>query len=199
MKFFFKAMLIFSLISSSCKKEIINISVPDYKYTGYPGDITGLLLNGQPWTIPSDWHTQTFGLVHLPDTSCNILFGSVRVKSFTNNKEDRESIGIGSIPMKEGKFIFPAAADITLPTCSPVIITAIFLHEADGDAIAGIYTRLPNVESSVTISSYDTISGDVRGTFDITFFKHYKTPGYYDNYPDTVRFNGGTFHTKWIK
>ncbi len=199
MKNFFKAILIFTLITVSCKKEIINPPVPDYKYTGYPGDITGLLFNGQPWTIPSYWYTQTFGSVDLPDMSCNMISGSIHVNSFTNRKENRESIGIASIPMKIGKFIFPAEADIALPSCSPVLIASIFLHEADGDAIAGIYTRLPNVESSVTISSYDTISGDVRGTFDITFFKHYKTPGYYNNYPDTVRFSGGQFHTKWIK
>ena len=199
MKNFFIPMFIFALIIVSCKKEIINTQVPDYQYTGYPGDITGLLFNGQPWTLPLNWHTQTFGLVHLPDTSCNKLFGSIHVESFTGSKENRESIGISSIPVKRGKFIFPTEADITLPTCSPVLIAAIFLFEADGDAIAGIYTRLPNVESSVTISSYDTISGDVRGTFDITFLKHYKTPGYYNNYPDTVRFNGGQFHTKWIK
>ncbi len=191
MKNFLMFVFFISIFIFSCKKDSTN-----YALNGYPGEITGLMFNDTAWVLPKGWYAQALGFVHYADPTCNINYGVIRIKSFTQDSYERELIGMAGIPFKTGKFIMTG---IDTVACTTVPNASLALEAADGDAIAGLYDRLRSVESSITVASYDSISGDVKGTFDITFVKNTKNPDYYKNYSDTVRFNGGQFHTKWIK
>ncbi len=178
----------------SCKKES-NTLVSKYWW----GEVTGVTLNGSSWPSQKDWNIKIAGRKFDTTANCNFRAGSVLIATYQGNDLWRETIGIGAIPLKVGKFIFTNNDPINnLPgTC--LLGATLFLSTADGDADVGDYVSTTGIESSVTISSYDTITSEVRGSFDITFVKKYRSSDYYTNYTDTVRFNNGQFHTRWIK
>lgn len=66
----------------------------------------------------------------------------------------------------------------------------------DYDEFKGNYTILESDSSSfVTLESYDTITKEIKGRFDLTFIKDIKP---YPEASDTIRFRDGYFHTKII-
>lgn len=191
--FFFFTFLFFGI---GCKKDTINpISNLDPIRWGYSGQITGLLMNGNSWNMPSGWSQFALGNTRDSDNCCNCKSRILRIVSVTSDTFLREVISITHIPFKTGKFIIKG--DYTI--CDSELIASLALNGDDGDVLVGFYNRSKNVESSITISKIDTISHDVSGTFDITFTKQDRQPGYFDNYPDIVRFSGGQFKTRWIK
>jgi hypothetical protein len=66
----------------------------------------------------------------------------------------------------------------------------------DHDVIYGQYRILESDSSSfVTLISFDSITGEVRGTFDLTFLvEHRPFPGA----PDTLRLRNGQFYTRLV-
>ncbi len=85
----------------------------------------------------------------------------------------------------------------TITACQTKPSAIITLAAEDGDVVAGIYNPLAGADNTVTINSYDVNSGDVSGTFDITFVKRELSAYLFPYYTDTIRFSGGTFKTKW--
>jgi len=67
----------------------------------------------------------------------------------------------------------------------------------DQDVLYGVYKVLESdTTNAITISSYDSVSREIKGTFNVTFVpEHLPYPGA----PDTIRFRNGQFHTKIIK
>lgn len=151
-------------------------------------------MNGKPWLEPASWSQYAFGGIYYSDTCRFTPVGGIAIISFTEDPFIRESFGVSFIPLKVGRYLIKGK----VTPCDTLLFAALELYAADGDAGAGLYKRLESVESSITIDSYDKITGNVSGSFDITFVKDYKSAGYFDNYTDTVRFNGGTFKTKWL-
>lgn len=71
------------------------------------------------------------------------------------------------------------------------------LYYVEVDVLYGVYKILEADSSSfITITSYDSVSKEVKGTFDVTFITEIKP---YASAPDTIRMRNGTFHTKVIK
>ncbi len=66
----------------------------------------------------------------------------------------------------------------------------------DYDVIMAYYLVAESDSSSfITVTSYDSLSGDIRGSFDATFAVY----GRHDkSYPDTIRLRNGRFHTRII-
>jgi hypothetical protein len=104
----------------------------------------------------------------------------------------RESISFTKIPLMLGKYqIF----DI-VPQANDSIPGAIYGIWED-DILTGIYKVLESDSSSfVALTSFDSLSKEVKGTFDLTFISVRKP---HPSYPDTVRFRDGVFHTKLIR
>lgn len=198
MKNFSKFLFLLTFIVSFCKQNM-DVVQPTYTPYGYKGEINGLMLNGRAWLTDSTWKTQAIGYSHIADSVCNSSFGVVRIESFTSSNENRESIAIGGIPLKQGKFSFPNKSRNPLTTCDSTLFAGIILKGLDGDVVVGYYNQLLNVNNSITIEAFDSISRSVSGTFDITFVKDSKNNSYYPNYTDTIRFTNGHFNTKWIK
>ena len=67
----------------------------------------------------------------------------------------------------------------------------------DYDVLYGVYKVLESdTTNAITISSYDSVSREIKGSFNVTFVpEHLPYPGA----PDTIRFRNGQFHTKIIK
>lgn len=208
MKFISLSIIIFSFyLLIGCKQD--NSLDPNAKITTYDsahlfrnnGTINGVLINGQAWTHPKDWKTDLVGIVSKPVTGCNSFFAGIELNSYEQDNIDtiyyyqREHLLITGIPLlKKATYL------ITQEYGCGNLYASLFLLGEDGDAIVGYYKRLDakGVSNTITIDSFDTISGDVSGSFDITFVKDRLNKAYYPNYPDTVRFNGGTFKTKWL-
>ncbi len=182
---------LFLFLFVQCHKEEV---VPLY-YKYIYGEVSGIKLNGIAWPDHLDWKTRVSGQKTIPTSNCNVSLGLIRIETLTNENYLREQFGIGQIPLKVGKYLL-TDNDIR-KDCDTLPGAGLTLSE--GDAGVGDYLRLQSVESSITVTSYDSISGDVRGTFDVTFIKMNKASEFYKNYTDTVRFNGGQFHTRWIK
>lgn len=179
-------------LSLSCKKDPL-----DYIYSG---TIIGLHLNNNNWPIPQNWKSVAFGGISPSTVNCKGGLGFITIQSSTPENFGRELISMFGLPLKTGKVI--VTEFIVTDTTSKCIMSPganIYLDAEDGDILVGTYTPLPSAENSVTIISYNANSGDVSGTFDITFVKKDLVSFVYPYYTDTIRFNGGQFHTKWIK
>ena len=101
-----------------------------------------------------------------------------------------ESIEIHKIPFSSGTY--PIVN--TIPQDDDGLVGAGFWH-VDQDVIYSSYKILESDSSSfVTLTSYDTISQEIRGHFDLTFIKDQANPEF--DFPDTIRFRNGAFHTK---
>ena len=73
-----------------------------------------------------------------------------------------------------------------------------FLSFNDSDVLLA-YFQILEIDSSsfITLESYDPLTNEIRGTFDATFILETQ----YDTsreFPDTIRFRNGIFHTKII-
>ena len=188
MKNIYYKIILVLILFVSCKKSPLDKL--------YSGNISGLLLNNNPLQSQSDWTYEAKGYVGAPHLSCITNLGAVDIQSFTKDKFLRENIALFGLPLQTGKVVFTGKED---DECHYVPDAIIFLAAEEGDALVGTYAPLHSVENSVTITSYNSSSGDVSGTFDITFIKRDLSPYYYSNYTDTVRFSGGQFKTRWIK
>jgi hypothetical protein len=75
--------------------------------------------------------------------------------------------------------------------------TDAFLNVWSGDQSLGAYDILESDSTNrLILESYDTLSKEIRGKFDLTFIVR-KRP--YPNAPDTIRFREGKFHGKLHK
>jgi hypothetical protein len=176
-------------LSLSCKKA------PLYNIYVYSGTINGLLINNNSWPVPKNWKSTADGAISPSGPGCQGGLGLLSIRSLTSENFIRESIAMSGLPLKTGKFV--VTSDTSKCFTSPG--ASLFLSASDGDVLVGDYMPLSSAENSITIQSYNAASGDVSGSFDITFVKIDLASGYYTNYTDTVRFKGGQFHTKWIK
>ena len=176
-----------------CKKQPVQASL-DYIYYG---TVSGVVFNGKPWPAQSDWIISSPGLIGPASAQCKGGLGYISIYSKTKENYDREDLGISGLPLRTGKIIL---TDTTLfNRCPSEPGALLYLSASEGDVLIGKYNLLLSVENSVTITYYNTSTGDVEGTFDISLVKDFLSPGYYTNYTDTVRFSGGTFKTKWLK
>ena len=182
-------LIIIFLFSLSCKKvPIKNV---------YNGTVKGLLFNNKSWPVPADWTAVSTGGIVPISKNCFAEVGYISVISLTSDGSIREGIGMSGLPLKTGKFNMIDAIVDTITACPTKPDVVIYLYAADGDVAAGIYYPLAVADNSITINSYDTNSGDVSGTFDITFVKKELTAYLFPYYTDTVRFSGGMFKAKW--
>ncbi len=181
--------LLFLILLTACKKEPLYL-----KY--FWGDVSGIKINGINWPSHSDWTTKIVGEKLTPTPDCNFTLAFIRIETYTSDDFKRESLGIGGLPLKTGKYILKNSSSFR---CDSLPATVLNLSTADGDAGVGNYIPLKGADNSVTITSYDAATNEVRGTFDITFVKNYLGAFYDTNYTDTIRFNGGQFHTRWIE
>ncbi|MBK8923611.1 MAG: hypothetical protein IPM81_19315 [Saprospirales bacterium] len=67
----------------------------------------------------------------------------------------------------------------------------------DDDFLLGYYDVLEADSSSfMTILSYDTVTREVKGTFEATYIVKQRP---YPGAPDTIRLRNGVFHTKVLQ
>lgn len=188
-------LLILSLLFFSCKKSI-NI-YPEY---GYHGSISGILANGEPFNPPSGWVFYATGRIDTINKPClKKKFGIIQFLAYDQYSVE-EDLGISNIPLQIGTFKieesrYPTSSSGNCDTT--ILYSSMVLYAGGRDAILGDYSLLKSAKSSITISSYDMVSGDVVGTFDVTLVKDFKFAAY-PNFSDTMRFSGGTFKTKWL-
>ena len=104
----------------------------------------------------------------------------------------REKCSIYKVPPIPGKY---PVANTFISTKDSLVGANFFYSEAD--VLYGVYNILDSDSSSfVTVISYDTLSKEIRGSFDLTFIVG-RQP--YMGAPDTIRLRKGSFHTKVIK
>ena len=174
MKYFFY----FALISLflACGKNQEKPSLPE----NYWGEASAER-NGKPWaTNPVCW----INIVN----KTNVI---IELDSFINNYYLKESLIIFDIPPFLGTYKvnkLTAAKDLNSS-----------LSMWDADLSIGGYTLLESDSNTnrVTLTSYDTLSKEIKGTFNLTYIV--VPPGPYPDYPDTIRFRNGKFHGKLIK
>ena len=163
----------------ACKKETIQTIVEPSPYWG---TITALQ-NESPWSA------------ELFAAENNIFENGLEIVSDQLNEGNirKESLGFTKIPFSPGTY--PVVN--TGPRDDDGLVGAGFWH-VDYDVIHSSYKILESDSSSfVTLTSYDTISQEIRGHFDLTFIKDQANPEF--DFPDTIRFRNGVFHTKILE
>jgi hypothetical protein len=117
---------------------------------------------------------------------------NISIDSLMNDYYTTKSLEIYRVPVYLGTYrIFD-----NLPKINDSIVRAKY-YFVDYDVLYGTYKVLESDSSSfITVTSYDSVSKEVKGTFDVTLVKEI-SPG--PNAPDTIRFRNGMFHTKVIK
>ena len=175
-----KYLFIFLMISTiflSCKQEAPPISTLSERYWGE----ASAQQNGQFWKAnPVCWvdRVDDFTLVVQLDS----FYSGVSGYSL------RESLTMAKIPPAPGEYTVHKYQQYATKTRASLGIW-------DDDQPLGDYeiVEADSATNKVTILSYDTLSKEIKGTFNLTF-KVTKRP--YPDYPDTIRYTNGVFHGK---
>ncbi len=162
---------------AACDKKEAPIPEKDFFYWG---EVTALQ-NGEPWEeacLASDF-----------DLADGEKFNMIS-RVLIYNHFLTESMGLGKIPFSLGTYMVKSK----LPLDDGQIVGGFgFYHD---DQTLAHYDIL-EVENSnfMTITSYDSSTLELKGIFDLTFLRISGS----SEYPDTVRFTNGLFHTKIIE
>jgi len=112
---------------------------------------------------------------------------------YDNFERLRETLTFSKIPFSPGTY---RLEDANLQEDDGKVGS--FFSFDDVDLVLAYYVVLESDSSSfITLESFDEETQEVRGTFDVTFIKrnHYDTT---QEFPDTLRFRDGVFHTKLV-
>ena len=114
----------------------------------------------------------------------------VELDSFIDNYYLKESLIILGIPPFLGTY------KVNKLTAAKDLNSSLSMWDADFPI--GGYTLLESDSNTnrVTLTAYDTLSKEIKGTFNLTYIFVSKP---FPNYPDTLRFRNGNFHGKLIE
>ena len=192
----FSGLLFLFLILFCCKKQ----NNVDYSAYGYPGSVSGTFTrNGE--TYPSSVYLQyiqdifVFGTNHTPNVSCNSNYGNIETVFFGTHGSI-QSFKITGIPKKVGTFSI--SKDNSLFFCDSLLYSSTYFTDPQADYGIAKYSLLKIASNSINVSKYDSITGIVEGSYDLTFFVD--TTILNNNFrTDTTRYILSKFQTKWDK
>ena len=153
----------------ACKK--------DPEPSRYWGEATAII-NGKPWTAhPIAWLS--------PVSGNNCL---IEIDSIDQFAALRQGLDFFKVPFKPGTHpVVNSDSQV-----DDTLVGADFYY-LDYDVLYGNYKILEADSSSfVNLQSYDSITKELRGSFNLTFIATLKPAGE----PDTLRVRNGTFHTR---
>ncbi len=158
----------------SCKKDPAPVEEPS-EYWG----IALATINGKAWAA---WPTARLNLIY----KNNWL---IEIDSYDQFNILREGLTLRKIPFLPGTYpIVNSDSQV-----NDSLVGADFSYW-EGDLGLGLYTVLESDSSSfVTLASYDPVTKELRGIFDITFIVAHRP---YAGAPDTLRVRNGVFHTR---
>lgn len=170
-------LIIIFLISGSCRKTADEPLDPS-PYWGF----ASASKNGLPW-LGKGWA--------LPNRNITKPLLDIFVDSLNKYEMALEGCSFVKVPSEPGTY--------------PLVNTDINVDDGlvgasyafmDYDVIMAYYLVAESDSSSfLTVTSYDSLSGEVRGSFEATFAVY----GRHDkSYPDTIRLRNGQFHTRII-
>lgn len=160
---------LFLLFFASCKKPVDPID--PFEYSGE----ASAFKNGVIWT------GSTYGSI-----SNNSIWVTIDSIPYIGV----EALTIAKIPLTPGTY--PVYYSLE-PNDS--LVTALFSYVNYDDYWEDYIILEADSSSFMTLESYDTITREVNGKFDLTFIKKH---GSNSDYPDTIRFREGIFNTKLI-
>jgi hypothetical protein len=102
-----------------------------------------------------------------------------------------EDIGISNLSPK--KLGIQKVVEDPLAQCDTIVYANFFIGKPD--FILYKYEPLKKATNTITLSSYDSKTKEVAGTFDITFVNIWGTPESRLTYPDTIRIHDCQFKT----
>lgn len=102
-----------------------------------------------------------------------------------------ESLFISSLTAEVGRFEIHLSSD---ESNKVDLLTASFITRLD-DVLGDVYEVDESATNFVEILTYDSLSKEVSGRFEVTFILSDDNEWTLDS-PDTIRFTGGVFHTR---
>ncbi|MFN0215891.1 MAG: hypothetical protein ACKVT2_16655 [Saprospiraceae bacterium] len=163
-----------ALILTTCKKSNTEIPFPSH----YSGTAT-VEKNGMLWTA------YPFAAVN-PRVKNTLNIGLDSLDAF---RTLWEKIALLTVPTVPGTY--PVLTN-DLQERDPIVGASLLYTEAD--LVYGYYgVLIADSSSFVTLLSYDTISREIIGTFELTMIAFNKP---YPSAPDTIRLRNGKFNTK---
>ncbi len=122
----------------------------------------------------------------------------VLMQKSTREGATREALYIMKIPPAAGTYpvrIFRTCQEDTF------VGADYNLMGADGDVLLDSYRVLETEDNWVQVTDYNANTGEVKGTFQISFVHGsiqdvVKREKVVTSFPDTIRFTGGQFHTR---
>lgn len=167
--------LFIAIVYIACKK---GVQAPPEDTNIYWGVIS-VNKNGTPW-------------IALPSVRMHTRFENKLNFSFTHFDENgfkRERCGVFKVPAQPGTY---SLHNTSIQVDDSLVGSTLFY--TDDDLLLGYYDVLEADSSSfVTITSFDSITKEVRGNFEIIYkVSKYPFPGA----PDTIRMQNGIFYTK---
>ena len=189
MKWTFIALLLAGLLPS-CKDDD-QIDLPSHLFMDN-GDVT-VLMNGED--ISSGFTVRVAARVG-SSTSC--FPGKLNLETIYSISDNvqRKAFGVHNIPLQVGHYTISRIETGNQVCDSNILIASFATSVSDGDVQGDYYLPTENEDNFVSVASYNETTGEVTGTFQITFVIEledeppFKTD---PNAPDTIRLTQGQF------
>jgi hypothetical protein len=182
--------IFFTILFFECKKETLNTIAPNL-YT-YKSDFAiSAATKKAPDIAGIDWIGNIY--IRQNKNTKDLLF-ILSTVSDTIWKYNREEINTNNIPMKTGVYL-PTSKNKNL--AANEIWMTYYISAADGDAYDGHYVIDENYKSELQIIAIDTITQQIKGTYDLYFVLAGQSPSGLIH-PPKVSFLNGKFDTKYM-
>jgi hypothetical protein len=185
-----KNLFIICLIAflGSCKQN--DVVVPTEFTVGEFGTITGLAVNAL--NLPR--RDMALSIHAVKYTVCKPLVYDLKITHKTaNSSAIVEKLGLSKLPFgKIGRFAIESNASSNCDT----IVSSTFSVSDGGDVLSGIYFPLKKANNYVQIESFNTNTGEVTGTFDVTYREVTANTLAKSFYSDTIHFEKARFKLK---
>lgn len=182
--------LVFShLFILGCKKKKETMDeLPNYTM----GNITNLKIGNT--TLPAPNRTLSVLGLKRNITGCQYVNNfSLFIKHSSLNGGYVENIIITNIPLTQKLGVNKVVLGDLTTQCDTIISADVYI--GNPDFIWYRYEPLRKAANTITLSSYDSKTKEVSGTFDITFLNVFGTPDSRLTYPDTIRIHDCQFKT----
>lgn len=170
----------------SCSTQLNTIPIPEVYSANYWGEVAGAR-QGAPLSNPR--------IAAASRVPCTANAFDVTITEFASNGSKLTTLTLANVPKKPTSVLTKFKVDYQSLYCGSDTIGCTFTA-ANAELPWGIYKPVKSSQTKLTIQSFDSATGEIKGTYSIIMVPDRRLGTGTTSGPDTLRFQNCSFTTK---